>query len=86
MLQVLSIQNVCVWIGLNDKATDGTWVWVNGERARVPAAILWIAGQPDSLRNEDCGEIIAVDRFGYGTNDVRCSRRRIALCEKRYIS
>ena len=86
LLQVLSIRNMYVWIGLNDKATEGTWVWVNGERAIVPGAILWIADKPDSLGNEDCGEIIANNRFAYGTNDAICSRSRIALCEKRYIS
>ena len=49
-----------VWIGLNDKETVGNWIWVNGERAAVPAAVLWIAGQPNRFgENEDRGEIPA---------------------------
>ena len=84
MLQVLSIRNLYVWIGLNDKATEGNWVWVNGERAVVSAAVLWFAGQPDNYINEDCGEIIPDNLYAYGTNDARCSRLRIGVCEKRY--
>ena len=85
MLQVLSIQNLYVWIGLNDKATEGNWVWVNGERAVVPAAVLWLGGQPDNAGgHEDCGEIIPSNTFAYGTNDISCSTLRIGLCEKRY--
>ena len=84
MLQILSIQDR-VWIGLSDRANEGTWVWVNGERARVPAAVLWIVDQPDDFRNnEDCGEVIADNVRAYGTNDVHCSRPQIGLCEKRY--
>ena len=75
-----------VWIGLNDKATEGRWVWINGERARVPAAVMWIAGYPDSNGNEDCGEILAENSSGYGANDAPCSFNRIDLCEKRYSS
>ena len=86
-MQVLSIRNMRVWIGLNDRETEGRWFWVNGERAAVSGAVLWFGRQPDSFGgNEDCGELIAITRFAFGTSDAPCNGHRIALCEKRYIS
>ena len=83
LLQLFSIRNMPVWIGLNDKAIEGRWVWINGERAVVPAAVMWQTGQPDNAQ-EDCAEIIADNRFSYGTNDATCSLNRVGLCEKEY--
>ena len=73
-----------MWIGLNDERTEGDWYWVNGKRA-VTSAVLWARNQPDNARNnEDCGEIVRNNDYGFGTNDERCSRRSYALCEKQF--
>ena len=75
---------VSIWIGLSDKRSEGRWYWVNGERT-VRSAVLWAQGQPDNTRNnEDCGAIRTRNRQGFGTNDDRCSKSHLALCEKQY--
>ena len=57
---------------------------MNGERA-VPSAILWARNQPDNAgNNEDCGEIVRINVYGFGTNDRTCSTRLYALCEKQF--
>ena len=85
MLRILSIRATSVWIGLNDKQTEGTFVWVNGDTAVVPGAVLWRSGEPnDRNGSEDCGEVVARSGWGYGTNDLLCSKSRVAVCEKRY--
>ena len=84
LLQILSLQNVNVWIGLNDKETEGTWVWVNEERAMVPANVLWTVNQLDNAGgHEDWGEIRARNEWGYGTNDFPRNSVQLGLCEKR---
>ena len=83
-MQILSLQSG-VWIGLNDKSREGTWVWVNGEKAVVPAAVLWTTGQPnDSGEGQDCGDIVPGNEYAYGTNDLACSTALVGLCEKSY--
>jgi hypothetical protein len=39
-----------LWIGLNDAASEGTFVWVSGE---VSAYTHWAPGEPNNLGNED---------------------------------
>ena len=53
LIQNLSIGNIYFWIGVNDIASEGNWVWVNGERASS-SELIWESGQPDAGRNENC--------------------------------
>lgn len=66
------------WIGLNDRAVEGVWVWdANGEEADWDR---WAAAQPDDFGgNEDCVEW-RVD--GGGWNDRPCDDLRAFLCER----
>ena len=53
LIQNLSIGNTHFWIGVNDIASEGNWVWVNGERASS-SELIWYSGEPDGGRNQNC--------------------------------
>lgn len=44
-----------VWIGLNDVATEGTFVWANGSPVGYTN---WADGEPNNLSNEDYGALV----------------------------
>jgi hypothetical protein len=52
------------WIGLNDRVTEGAWVWSEGEPLRKLGA--WAAGEPTNVDTQ-CGEENCVAMTG-GTN------------------
>ena len=75
------------WIGLSDSASEGTWRWLNGNRANPDDGSLWLPGYPltgSSGNNRDCAAAI----FGPGVGDglvvwdVSCGINYLALCEK----
>jgi hypothetical protein len=64
------------WIGLNDMATEGAFVWINGEPVTYTN---WNGGEPNnSSGNEDCGEM----SWSNGSwNDNNCSKTHTFICE-----
>ncbi|XP_036065751.1 C-type lectin domain family 4 member E isoform X2 [Oryzias melastigma] len=52
------------WIGLNDKETEGTWVWINN--VREVERRYWMNGQPDGRENPYSS------RYGYYGRDEDC--------------
>ena len=75
------------WIGLSDSASEGTWLWLNGNRANPDDGSLWAPGRPrtgSSGNDFDCAHAF----FGLGhldglfVWDHPCSVNRPALCEK----
>ena len=51
------------WIGLNDIAEEGNWVWTDGKRADFTK---WCTGQPDNIGGtEDCA---ALNTYTTSTN------------------
>jgi hypothetical protein len=65
------------WMGLNDIASEGTWVWSDG----TPLSYTnWHSGEPnDGGGNEDCGQL---NRFTDETwNDEPCSSAFAYICE-----
>jgi len=57
-----------LWLGLNDQAVEGDWVWVSGETSTYRH---WAPGEPNDWNGEDCGHI-SVSRSGEW-NDVPCT-------------
>jgi len=75
-----------VYLGLNDKATEGKWRWTDGLKVaddtdfRGAQLFEWASGQPDNHYNEDCAYVRTNDLL---MNDFDCknSWEGRALCE-----
>ncbi len=74
-LQVLAPSAV-VWIGLNDLAEEGWYLWANGS---APKYTNWATGQPNNWDDsEDCGRMLPDGTW----NDTNCKDALKALCRK----
>ena len=75
------------WIGLSDSASEGTWRWLNGNRANPDDGSLWHPGYPltgSSGNDADCALAYFLHRGNSGLFvwDRPCSNNLPALCEK----
>ncbi len=67
-----------VWMGLDDLALEGTFVWASGAPVSFTS---WGPGEPnDASGGEDCGEIFMVGAVG-AWNDLFCTFPRPYVCE-----
>ena len=81
LVQKLAINEDFVWIGANDFASEGDWIWVNGEHANS-SELIWNENQPDSFNgNQDCLGVIGTSPVGLA-HDLTCSDLKSGLCEK----
>nr|QNH72454.1 toxin candidate TRINITY_DN20653_c5_g3_i1.p1 [Ceriantheomorphe brasiliensis] len=64
------------WIGANDKANEGTFVWSDGSTMSYTN---WAAGEPNDNTNEDCVEILTKT---FQWNDQQCSDINGYICRK----
>jgi cysteine-rich repeat protein len=62
------------YLGLNDEALEGSFVWSSGEAVTYTA---WAVGEPNNSNNEDCATMNAEG----GWNDLRCTEQRRPFCE-----
>ena len=65
------------WLGYNDRATEGVWVW----DGPTPAVLYtsWGDGEPNDYgTGEDCAELLF---FGTNWNDSRCDAAQPYVCE-----
>uniref|UniRef100_A0A3B5LPJ3 C-type lectin domain-containing protein n=1 Tax=Xiphophorus couchianus TaxID=32473 RepID=A0A3B5LPJ3_9TELE len=70
------------WIGLTDKETEGTWVWLNNVTEVEPR--YWMDGEPNDWNTaEDCGVAIYSDENPWKTRyDGACRQRQLQwICE-----
>ncbi|KAL5011088.1 hypothetical protein ScPMuIL_013393 [Solemya velum] len=70
------VRNKFVWIGLNDRHNESTWVWLDDTKAITYTN--WGPGEPNSHGSENCGEIA---QRGYWT-DYPCKLPLQYICEK----
>ena len=74
------------WIGLSDSASEGTWRWLNGNRANPDDGSLWAPVRPltgSSGNNRDCAQAFFSSGYsGLFVWDEPCSANFQALCEK----
>ncbi|XP_007547294.1 CD209 antigen-like protein E [Poecilia formosa] len=74
------------WIGLNDKETEGSWMWVDGTPLSQLLTKYWATTQPDNgggdprWGEEDCVHIRTYDNVLW--NDLKCSASFQWVCEK----
>jgi glucose/arabinose dehydrogenase len=64
------------WMGLDDIAVEGAFVWSNGSPVTYTN---WHAGEPNNLNNEDCMQLGWFG--GYTWNDLNCSQPLPFVCE-----
>jgi hypothetical protein len=62
------------WIGLNDLAKEGTWVWPDESPVSYTN---WNNGEPNNSGNEDCTQILTNGLW----NDIKCSTKWAIVCE-----
>uniref|UniRef100_A0A7M5WWI0 Uncharacterized protein n=1 Tax=Clytia hemisphaerica TaxID=252671 RepID=A0A7M5WWI0_9CNID len=68
------------WIGLNDRAEEGKFEWVDGTRP-LQYAFKWLPGQPDNdNQDEDCVEMYVRQKQNLW-NDVPCSTELPFVCQ-----
>ena len=70
-----------IWMGGNDVATNGVWIWEDGKPWGVYTA--WISGEPNGGNSESCLEIVKTNR---GWNDAPCSNTKPSVCKKGMIN
>ena len=56
------------WIGLNDRGSEGTFVWADNQANDFT---YWAANQPNNFNNEDCVHTLGV-KHSFLWNDVGC--------------
>lgn len=61
VLQNSSLDKVSLWIGLNDVANEGTFVWSSGSSATYRN---WLTGQPESTWDDEDYVGILVQNYG----------------------
>ena len=70
-----------VWIGLNDIAEEGVFVWTDGSPNTYTR---FFGNDPDNYQDkEDCGVIV---KSGGGLRDMACDGTYTFICETKYPS
>lgn len=71
---IYTLTQTSVWIGANDKTSEGSFIWDDNTALSFSA---WGAGEPNGGTSENCVEMTP---YGYW-NDAACSTTRSFVCE-----
>lgn len=69
------------WLGANDLASEGSWVWSSGTALSYTK---WGPGEPNNSNNEDCAELRLTNFSGLKPgdwNDSACTDPKYFICE-----
>ncbi|CAH3159381.1 unnamed protein product [Porites evermanni] len=66
------------WIGLNDRGTEGTFVWADNQTNNFT---YWAKNQPNNFNNEDCVHTLGVGH-SFMWNDVSCETCHNYTCSE----
>ena len=66
------------WIGLNERGSEGTFVWADNE---ADSFTYWAKNQPNDYDNEDCVHTLGVGR-SFVWNDVGCDACHNYTCSE----
>ena len=85
LIQKFSMNSIYFWIGASDIASEGKWVWVNGENASSSQLIWDTRTEPNNHGgSEDCAKVDGKPGFAVGlAYDQGCARSYRGLCEKK---
>ena len=72
------------WAGANDIASEGNWVWINGERANS-SELIWLNSFPRLSSKRNCllidSNFVSFD-YGFAHNN-KCNLTWRRICEKK---
>ncbi|XP_070537335.1 macrophage mannose receptor 1-like [Ptychodera flava] len=69
--------NYSLWIGLNDRKSEGVWRWTDGSEVNY---LNWAPNEPNGETEENCCEISP--GFGGLWNDWKCSESAAFICQE----
>ena len=67
-----------IWLGLDDIATNGVYLWADGS---APSFFDWNVGQPDGLSSQACNVIVDYSSPPGRWHDSYCGRLNPFVCE-----
>merc|ERR1719419_332188 len=67
-----------LWIGFNDKISEGMWLWSDGSAVSYTN---WYPGEPNNHESEHCAQIYYWSAGRGFWNDQECSTMLYGLCE-----
>merc|ERR1711962_531417 len=67
------------WIGYNDFATEGYWLWDNPSHRYTNQYNNWIPGEPNNVNNEDCAVLVTTSKGRW--IDSKCYTKNAFICE-----
>ncbi|XP_078664783.1 sushi, von Willebrand factor type A, EGF and pentraxin domain-containing protein 1-like [Branchiostoma floridae x Branchiostoma belcheri] len=76
LVQLLSVSNKDVWIGLTDRDVEGQFMWSDGSQLAYSA---WAPGEPNGDITKNCVHLWPLANFRW--DDMPCGRNNYYICQ-----